>query len=280
MTLQVVTPPTANPIDLAEAKLYLRITFPDGDAVIMGLIGSVLDYAQTITRKQIVAARWKQVLDSFPGQYVTSAPYGKAYTRPGNAIYLERGPVQQVVSIQYLDTQGAIQTVPTSTYVVDYTSDPVRITPVFGQIWPIPVPQIGAVWVLFDAGYAAPLTAIGNNITVQGWVPLTVGNVIRLSNSGGALPSPLADKTDYFIQSVVSAGVYTLSATLGGSVITLTGPGTGTSFLGTIPDGLKSWMKLRIASFDKNREELNEGQPLTPLSYADGLLDGYKTYEF
>ena len=177
-------------------------------------------------------------------------------------------------------TQSVLQTVPTSTYVVDYTSDPVRITPVFGQIWPIPVPQIGAVWVIFDTGFAAPITATGNNVTVQGWIPLVIGNVVRFTNSGGALPTPLAAKTDYFIQSAVSVGVYTLSATYGGAVLPITTPGTGTSYLSGIPEGIRAWMKLRLASMYENREELDAGGLIMALPYVDRLLDGFRTYEF
>jgi len=280
MTLQIVTPPTAQAIDLADAKLHLRVTIPTDDLLIGAWIDAATDYAENLTHKQMVAARWKQSLDSFPGQFVSSAPYGKAYARPGNAIYLERGPVQQVVSIQYLDTQSVLQTVPASTYVVDYTSDPVRITPVFGQIWPIPVPQIGAVWVIFDTGFAAPITASGNNVTVQGWIPLVIGNVVRFTNSGGALPAPLLPKTDYFIQSVPSVGVYTLSATSGGALLPLTTAGTGTSYLSGVPEGIRAWMKLRLASMYENREELDAGGLIMALPYVDRLLDGFRTYEF
>lgn len=278
MPLISVTPPTAEPIDLADAKLHLRVNFSTDDSLVSAWISAARDYAENFTRKQICTARWKQVMDAFPYGYGSS--YGNPYSRPDSTIYLERGPVLQVVSINYTDTQGVTQTVPAANYVVDYASDPVRIMPVFGQIWPIPIPQIGSVWVIFDAGYAAPITASGNNVTVQGWLPLIVGNVVRLSNSGGALPAPLAPKADYYVQSVVSPGVYTLSATSGGSVIPLTTTGTGTSYLGLVPEGLTAWMKLRLAAMYENREELDSSGMIKPLPYADRLLDGYKTYQF
>lgn len=280
MSLTVVTPPTAEPIDLADAKSYLRVTFTNDDALITAMIAGARNYAENFCQKQFVAARWQQTMDAFPQSKLSGTNYTQAYSRPQSCIYLERGPVTQVVSVNYTDLQGVNQVMPAANYTVDTTTDPARITPIFGQIWPIPVPQIGSVWVVFDTGYVAPITAAGNNITVQGWLPLVIGNVIRLSNSGGTLPAPLAAKTDYYIQSVVSPGVYTLSATSGGAVIPLTTTGTGTSYLSEVPAGLAAWLKLRIASLYENREELDQTGMVKPLPYSDRLLDPYKTYEF
>jgi uncharacterized phiE125 gp8 family phage protein len=281
MSLVAVTPPTAEPLDLADAKLHLRVGFSTDDSLIGLWVSAARDYAENTTRKQLVTARWKQVMDAFPGGGSFGANFSRTNARPSNAIYLERGPALQVVSIQYLDLNGVTQTVSPSTYTVDLAADPVRITPVFGQVWPVSVvPQIGAVWVTFDAGYCAPIIASGNNITVQGWPTLTVGSVVRFSNSGGALPAPLKVRTDYFIQSVVSANVYTVSATSGGGVLALTDTGSGTSYLGVVPEGISAWMKMRLGALYENREELDQGGLIKPLPYVDRLLDAYKTYEF
>ena len=282
MALQLITAPTAEPLDLAEAKLHSRVDVSDDDLLIGAMISAARDYAENLTTKQLVAARWKQVMDSFPGRHAGLAPYGSAFSLPGNAILLRMHPVIQVLSIQYLDMQGVAQTVDPATYVVDYSTEPVRITPVFGQIWPIPMPQIGSVWVNFDAGYAAPITASGNTLAVQGWAPLKVGDAVRLSNSGGALPAPLKPNTDYFVQSVVSPGVYTLAASAGGAALALTNAGTGTSFLGVIPEGIKAWMKIRLSTIYENREEvaiMTRGK-IDVLPYVDRLLDGFRVTEF
>lgn len=282
MALQRITPPTALPLDLAEAKAHARVDISDDDALLTALIGAVTDYAENLTGKQLVSARWKQVMDSFPGYETTFSPYGRTFSLPGNAILLRRHPVIQVVSIQYLDMAGNTQTVDPSTYTVDYSTEPVRITPVFGAIWPIPLPQIGSAWVTFDAGYAAPITASGNNITVQGWAPLKAGDVVRLSNSGGALPAPLKPLTDYYVQSVVSDDVYTLAATSGGPAVSLADTGSGTNYLGEVPKGIASWMKIRLGTIYENREEvaiMTRGR-IDVLPYVDRLLDGYMAFEF
>jgi uncharacterized phiE125 gp8 family phage protein len=281
MALQIVTGPSADPIDLVEAKLHLRVTFTDDDLLIKALIRAATQYAQDYLQKKLVAQRVRMVVDAFPSSSMLGAPYNRPYSRPANALYLEAGPVQNVVSVGYTAMDGTAQVAPSSGYIVDYASDPVRITPVFGQIWPIPIIQIGAVNVLMDVGYAAPIKAdvTANTVTVSGWPTLAVGAAVRFSNSGGALPAPLQEQTDYYVLTNPSAGVYTLSATVAGATIDITDTGTGTSFLGEVPEGIKGWLKLRIGSFYENREELSNGN-LQPLPYVDRLLDGYKTWQF
>ena len=43
---------------------------------------------------------------------------------------------------------------------------------------------------------------------------------------------------------------------------------------GAVPEGIKSWMFLRIASLDQNREDL-VSQSLKSMPYLDGMLDPY-----
>lgn len=284
MPLQLITGPAAEPIALAQAKLHLRQDGTGDDTLISAFIPAARDFAETKTARQLVSARWKYVIDSFPGPSLEGVPYGNAFSLPLHAILLPKSPVVQVISVQYLAMDGTIQTMPTTDYVADLACEPARITPVFGKIWPPnPMPQIGAVWVNFDAGYAAPVTAdfAADTIAVKGnWKTLAVTDAVRFSNSGGALPSPLLESTDYFVQAVVSAGVYKLSATVGGGVLDLTDAGSGLTFLGVIPQGIRSWMLLRLGSIYQNREEvalLNRGK-IEALPYVDGLLDPYRVW--
>jgi len=83
-------------------------------------------------------------------------------------------PVQSVVSIDYLDMVSARQVMPSETYAVDTACEPARITPVFGQIWPICLPQIGAVSVTFDSGYG---TAAQVPEGIKSWIKLRVGSL-------------------------------------------------------------------------------------------------------
>ncbi len=289
MPLQLLTPPTAEPLSLAQAKQHLRVTTTDEDALISGLIAASRAYAQAKTQRQIMAAKWKFVLDSFPGPSLIGVPYGKPFTLPEHAILLPLAGVLQVVSINYTDLAGNPQTLtPGTDYVVDLSCEPVRITPPFGKIWPIPLPQIGAVSVTFLAGEAALLTAdaAADTISVPGWKTLAVNDTLRVSNrditatGDGALPAPLVAMKDYYVQSVVGADLYKLSLTAGGAAIDLTSAGTGESFIGVIPQGLCRWMTISMGTLYENREAVMVDTRISvaelPLEFIDGLLDPYR----
>jgi uncharacterized phiE125 gp8 family phage protein len=201
--MQLITPPAGEPVSLAEAKLHLRVDFDDDDSLIQVLISAARQAAETLTNRQLVTARWRMVLDSFPGPSLMGVPAGQTFTLPGHAVLLPKSPVQSVVEIRYLDMAGAWQVMPAANYIVDSACEPARITPVFGQIWPIALPQIGAVSVIFDAGY------------------------------GDA---------------------------------------------SAVPEGIKTWIKLRLGSLYVHREEvasMTRGR-IDPLPFIDGLLDPYK----
>jgi len=203
MPIQLITPPAQEPVSLAEAKAHLRVDFDEDDALIASLLVAARQAAEALTHRQLVVARWRLVLDSFPGPSLMGVPAGQPFTLPGHAILLSKSPVLSVVEIRYLDMAGASQVMPAAHYTVDLACEPARITPVFGQIWPMALPQIGAVTVTFDAGYGAPEA---------------------------------------------------------------------------VPEGIKSWIKLRLGSLYAHREEvaaLTRGR-IDPLPFIDGLLDPYR----
>jgi uncharacterized phiE125 gp8 family phage protein len=203
MPMQLITPPAGEPVSLAEAKLHLRVDFDDDDSLIQVLISAARQAAETLTNRQLITARWRMVLDSFPGPSLMGVPAGQVFTLPGHAVLLPKSPVASVVEIRYLDMAGVWQVMPAANYTVDCACEPARITPVFGQIWPIALPQIGAVSVIFDAGY------------------------------GDA---------------------------------------------SAVPEGIKTWIKLRLGSLYVHREEvasMTRGR-IDPLPFIDGLLDPYK----
>lgn len=165
-------------MSLADAKLHLRVDFTDDDTLITALISAARQAAEMLTGRQIVTARWKLVLDSFPGpslmgSFAYSAA-GDPFSLPGHAILLPKSPLASVVSIQYLDMSGTWQTMPATDYTVDAACEPARITPVFGKIWPISLPQIGAVGVTFDAGYGPPASVPEG---IKAWMKLRIDSL-------------------------------------------------------------------------------------------------------
>lgn len=299
--LQRVTLPTSEPLSLAEGYGHLRTSSAElQDAKILRAIRAARAACETRTQNQIMAARWKLVLDSFPGQVDGGAtsyvPWGKVLGIPPNAIVLPIGPVLQVVSITYLDMAGATQTLvagQANDYVTESSGQVTRITPPFGKIWPANLmPQVGSVVVTFDAGHAALATvdASADTITVPGWKTLAVNDTLRLSNrdkttlGDGSFPTisggNLAGYTDYYVQSVVSADKYKIAATSGGAAIDITNAGAGETLIGEVPAGLADWMLLAVGTMYENRESISVDQRITQVElsedFRDGLLDPFR----
>ncbi len=139
MNPSLITPPSVEPLSLSEVKLHLRVDLAEDDAKLLALISAARQYAEQECQRSLITQQWRLVLDCFPGCCA--------------AVQLDRNPVQSVESIQYLDTGAVWQTMPSTDWVTELQSEPARITPVFGKIWPISLPQIGAVKINFTAGY-------------------------------------------------------------------------------------------------------------------------------
>lgn len=277
--------PVGEPIDLAEAKLHLRVTDAAQDPIIASILTAARAAAETITRQQLLHARYQLVLDRFPMAGVgTPLPFAHVVNYPGFAIVLPHCPVVDVVSIDYLDMDGTRHTMDPADYVVNAALMPAIITPGFGKIWPIPLPQIGAVTVTYDAGYMSMCAVSGvlpgTQIWIRGPVTWKPGDIVRFYNSGGKLPTPLQANVPYVV-ATASASAYTL-LDAAGQAVTLSDAGSGTSYLyggpEPVPEGIRNWILIRTGSLYENREEvaiLNRGK-VEELPFINGLLDPYR----
>ena len=151
--LTLVTPPTAEPVTTAELREHLRIDIGDEDTLLAGLICAARSHAELVTRRQFVTATWRLDLDEFPRDWLS----------------IPRPPLVSVSSVVYEDTAGVSQTWSSANYLVHAGSQPGRIAPVYGQVWPTTRWRPGAVQVTFVAGYGGPSA-----------VPTRVKQIIRL----------------------------------------------------------------------------------------------------
>lgn len=73
------------------------------------------------------------------------------------AVYLRKRPIAEIVSVQYLDTNGIQQTLSSSDYVLTQKNDYSLLTPTPGQQWPcvLTLPEEGppGVLITYNAGY-------------------------------------------------------------------------------------------------------------------------------
>lgn len=107
------------------------------DWLIGMLIKAARIAAEGITNRALITQTWDLYLDNFP-------PW---------ELYLPMPTLQSVVSISYVDSNGTTQTLAADQYLVDAKSEPARITPAWGLVWPVTRWQTNAVTVRFACGY-------------------------------------------------------------------------------------------------------------------------------
>lgn len=145
MPLSLVTAPASEPITATEAKLHARIDHTTEDALVAEFIAGARELFEEETGRQLVTATWRLTLDRFPSGY--------------NAIKIPRPPLASITSIQYVDTDGTLQTWASSEYDVMTHAGPLAA---FGTVQPKPDQSYpdtylapDAVRITFVAGVAA-----------------------------------------------------------------------------------------------------------------------------
>ncbi len=190
MSTVLLTPPTAEPVSLVEAKLHLRVEDNADDVLIGALITATRMQAEHDTRRALVTQTWVTALDKFPSPATNNA-YGNWYGpqwginpgpitmerldgKTGFEIYLGHSPVSAVTSIVYIDQDGVTQTLDPLAYKLDKVSEPARLVPSFGNSWPPARNEINSVTITFTCGYGIPAKVPEG---IKRWMLLHIGSM-------------------------------------------------------------------------------------------------------
>lgn len=148
MGLVQTTPPAAGttPLSLAEAKQQLALAPSESghDQLVTRLVAAATEQAEQWTGRALLTQTWRLTLDRFP--------LGE--------IRLPRPPLQSITTVQYIDEDGATQTLDESLYQVTSDAEPARLAPAYGESWPATRCQPEAVLVTYVAGYGAAGSAV------------------------------------------------------------------------------------------------------------------------
>lgn len=119
--LRVITAASTTPVSLDEARVHLRRDDFDDDEAIKAYLAAATAQAQNHVQRRFVTQVLEYVLTSWC-----------------RCIELPVAPVKVdgVVSIKYVDTAGALQTLDPALYVVRGSGPSVSITTKFGSAWP------------------------------------------------------------------------------------------------------------------------------------------------
>lgn len=134
------TPPDDEPVTLAEAKSYLRVTFNDDDTFIEDiLIPAARKSVEKYLNRSLVEQTWKAFLDCFPK----------------NEIRLSKGKVTAITHIKYY-LNGVLETLNSSNYIKGAGNGICEIAPSENETWPSTDLRKGAIEIEFVAGYGEP----------------------------------------------------------------------------------------------------------------------------
>lgn len=139
MPLKLITPPTTEPVSLAEAKAHLRVDGADEDALIDGLITAARQHAEVFTRRAFITQTWELVLDGWPNK---------------ESIEIPLPPLRSIVSVTYTDMDGVNTLWDAANYIVDTDSEPGRLVLDYEKTWPaVTLQPAGGIRIRFEAGY-------------------------------------------------------------------------------------------------------------------------------
>lgn len=126
--------------NIADASLGVGAptTNTTGDPLLNMLITAARQHAETYLKRKLITQTLDLHLDNFPC-WTLRLPV----------------PLQTVTAITYFDSNGVEQTLAADQYLVDSTTEPARITPAYGLVWPVTQYRNNAVKVRFVAGYGA-----------------------------------------------------------------------------------------------------------------------------
>lgn len=137
MSIVVSADPQDRPVALHDLKTHARILGNEEDDWLDLAIDAAVKHTETEINLKLIdqTVTWK--LD---------------WWLPCRLIF-PVGPLRSVTSIQYVDGDGATQTLASDQYIVDAAHDPGRVFPAYDVVWPTPRRQENAVTIVYVAGF-------------------------------------------------------------------------------------------------------------------------------
>lgn len=139
MSVEVLVAPAFEPVSLTDVKAWLRVDDSNSDLVLQLLIKAMREEAENVTHRAFISRQLKLTLAGYPSSGYIELPFP---------------PLISVDAFQYVDTDGALQTLAVSEYAVRSEREPARIEPAWQVTWPALRTVSNAVQITFTAGYA------------------------------------------------------------------------------------------------------------------------------
>jgi hypothetical protein len=221
MALIVFTPPLAEPVSLPELKQFLRVDAADTsqDSTIADLALAARAWAEAHTNRPFVQQGWSLFLDFFPGYIdlrLTGQKISAPYVSGSNAVlvgirYALRLPYPPLLSVdlfQYQNANGEVtEMIQGQDYFLDAQSNPARLTPPFGAMWPVARVVVNAIQLNYTCGYArtVQVSSDAGSPPSQNVIQSEDGYVFQASDVGRPIYIPGADASASTLGTIITA---------------------------------------------------------------------------
>jgi uncharacterized phiE125 gp8 family phage protein len=144
MSAILLDPPAAEPVTLAEAKEFLRLSHDDDDATVAALIAAARGQVEARTRRALITQGWRLTRDVWPAS---------------GAIPILPVPLQAVTAVDVYGADGLLRMLDVDAFAVDAAAAPALLQ--FAKAAP-PAPgrPYGGIEIDIVAGYGDEADAV------------------------------------------------------------------------------------------------------------------------
>lgn len=152
--IKLITAPSVEPVTLAQAQAQCSVDGAEFDNLLNIFIAAARKRAEHETGRAFCTQTRELVLDDF-----------------ADVCILRGAPIQSIVSVKYIDSAGAEQTLASTEYLLDKDSEPGRLLPAIGKSWPATQAIPNAVRVRYICGYGDAASVPDD---IKAWMLLVV----------------------------------------------------------------------------------------------------------
>lgn len=149
MAAVLTAPPALLPVDLAEAKAYLRVDHDHEDELITALLRAATAAVEAMSGQHLIEQGWSVLLDDWPA---------------GGVICLAVGPVLAVDEIRLHSAEGAYAVIDEAHYYVDAASRPARLVLRPDRIWARPGRLANGIEIRLRSGFGPAATDVPDEL--------------------------------------------------------------------------------------------------------------------
>ncbi len=173
MPLILTTPPSAEPLNLADAKAQLRVYHSDDDSFISTLIITARRLIEQRYDLSLLQQNWSLFLDDWP---------------EGGIFSVSLQPLLSVTDIKTYGDDDTAATIDPAHYYMDVASNPPRVVLRRGRVFPAPGRQANGIELKFVAGFGTSASTVPAEIKQAMLMAISDWYANRGDQNNGKLP--------------------------------------------------------------------------------------------